>query len=104
MSATVLPNLPTVLQSLSTAKPLSKIPCNEFALTEKHLLRKGLSQQRTVLSQNHHNRQLDITAIEKNAVHKYAAVWGYAVRHSQVCGLGGKTMGVTGQKYGTFDA
>ena len=68
-------NYQSILQLLyfsTTAKPLSKIPCNRFALTEKHLLRKSLSQ-------NHHNQQLNITATGKNAIHKYMAVSVYRV-------------------------
>ena len=75
-------NYQSILQLLyfsTTAKPLSKIPCNEFEFTEKHLLRKGLSQMRsalsqarTALSQNHHNRQLNITATEKML---YISMW-----------------------------
>lgn len=63
--ATVLPNLPTVLQSLSTAETVLQCHCNRFAFTEKHLLRSILSRVRFNLSQNHHNRRLNISAIEK---------------------------------------
>jgi hypothetical protein len=34
--AAVLPNLPTVLQSLSTAETVLQCPCNGFAFTLKH--------------------------------------------------------------------
>ena len=72
----------------TTAKPLSKIPCNRFASTEKQLLRSNVSHVRFILSherfnvsQNHLNGQLNISATEKNAIHKYVAVSGYAVLH-----------------------
>ena len=58
-------NYQSILQLLyfsTTAKPLSKIPCNRFASTEKNLLRRALSQARTARSQNHLNGRLNITA------------------------------------------
>ena len=58
----------------TTTKQLSKIPCNRFAFTEKQLLRKGLSHLRTDRSQNHHNRQLNITATEKML---YISMWQF---------------------------
>ena len=45
-----------VSMSFSTTKPLSQIPCNEFAFTEKHPLRCITSIVRCITSQNHHNR------------------------------------------------
>lgn len=77
--AAVLPNLATVLQSLSTAETVLQCPCNGFAFTLKHLLGSAPSHMRSAPShvgsiashvgsapsQNHLNRQLNITAIEK---------------------------------------
>ena len=59
--AAVLPNLPTVLQSLSTAETVLQCHCNRFAFTEKLFLR-------SIPSQNHLNRQLNITTTEKNTI------------------------------------
>ena len=80
--AAVLPNLPTVLQSLSTVETVLQRPCNGFAFTEKHLLGSTASHVGSAPSQNHHNRRFNITTIGKNAMHSYMAVSARLVRHS----------------------